>query len=76
MDSQQKIELIESLTLILIPVLFMIFAMIGIWIFVYFKGKNQNNKDYQENLSERPSSKAKSVNKESIFKFMEENSNG
>lgn len=71
MDSQQKIELVNTLIIILIPVIFVIFAMIGFLIFTYFKNKNGSNQQDQEKTSNKDSLPTGTQNKQSIFKFME-----
>ena len=37
MDSQQRVELVNTLIIILIPIILVIFAMLGYLLFAYFK---------------------------------------
>lgn len=69
MDSQQKLELVNMLVLVLIPIMFVIMALIGYLIFAYFRNKN-NSKSKEETASNQ-STNTGLQNKQSIFKFME-----
>lgn len=71
MDSQQKVELVNNLIMILIPVIFMIFALVGYLIFSHFKSKNNNNNSENENTPNKSGTNSGSQSKQSIFKFME-----
>jgi len=69
MDSQQKLELVNILVLVLIPIMFVIMALIGYLIFAYFR--NKNNSKSKEETSTTQSANTGLQNKQSIFKFME-----
>ena len=68
MNSQEKIELVNTLVIILIPVIFVIFAMLGFLIFSYLKNKNNNT---QGKNTSKDTSTTGNQNKQSIFNFME-----
>lgn len=71
MGSQEKIELVNTLIIILIPVIFVIFAMLGFLIFAYFKNKNSSSSQEKEKSTSKDSSTTGNQNKQSIFNFME-----
>ena len=68
MDSQQKMELVNILIYVLIPIVFIIFGLVGYVIYVYFKNKNQNKGQRSDNNSNINTGMS---NKQSIFNFME-----
>ena len=73
MGSQEKTQLIQMLAYILIPIVIAIFALIGFWVYLYFKEKNaKENKNINSNNSSGNSNVGiSSQNKQSIFNFME-----
>lgn len=71
MDSQQRVELVNSLIIILIPIILAIFAMIGYLIFAYFKNKNSKDGKLSENSSNSTNPDKTKAGKQSIFNFME-----
>lgn len=71
MDSQQKVELVNTLIMILIPVIFMIFGLVGYLVFSHLKSKNSNNNSENENTPNKSGTNSGSQSKQSIFKFME-----
>lgn len=69
MDSQSTTQLIQLLVYILIPIVIAIFALAGYLVFISFK--NKKGKDENEKFDNIKTSKEPSMNKQSIFKFME-----
>lgn len=70
MDSQSKIELIQLLTYILIPVVIIIIALGGFLFYLYFKEKNSKEEKNQTQTT-TTDNKNNLSNKQSIFNFME-----
>ena len=71
MDSQAKVQLIQMLAYILIPVIIVIIVLIGFLIYLHFKEKNgKENKNLDSN-DVTGKSNINSQNKQSIFNFME-----
>lgn len=75
MGSQEKLEMVNMLTVILIPIMFIIFALVGYLVYVSMKNKNRvrddkhsNKESGIENVNTQNSSMQ---NKQSIFNFME-----
>lgn len=73
MDSQSKLELVNMLTYILIPIMLVIFALAGYLVYAYSKNKNKEQIKKQTTKSTGTTSTATNnmQNKQSIFKFME-----
>lgn len=73
MDSQSKLELVNMLTYILIPIMLVIFALIGYLVYAYSKNKNKEQIEKQTTKGTGTTSTATNnmQNKQSIFKFME-----
>lgn len=73
MDSQSKLELVNMLTYILIPIMLVIFALIGYLVYAYSKNKNKEQIGKQTTKGTGTTSTATNnmQNKQSIFKFME-----
>lgn len=73
MDSQSKLELVNMLTYILIPIMLVIFALIGYLVYAYSKNKNKKQIEKQTTKGTGTTSTATNnmQNKQSIFKFME-----
>ena len=74
MGSQEKLELVNTLTYILIPIIFVIIGLIGYIVYVSIKNKNQVSKSEETNKSTKSTndiSNSNMTNKQSIFKFME-----
>lgn len=73
MDSQSKLELVNMLTYILIPIMLVIFALIGYLVYAYSKNKNKKQIEKQTTKDTGTTSTATNnmQNKQSIFKFME-----
>ncbi len=71
MDSQQKIELANTLVIILIPVIFLILGLVAYLIFSHFKNKNKDNMQVKEKNLSKDTTTTGIQNKQSIFKFME-----
>lgn len=73
MDSQSKLELVNMLTYILIPITLVIFALAGYLVYAYSKNKNKEQIKKQTTKSTGTTSTATNnmQNKQSIFKFME-----
>lgn len=67
MDSQSTTQLIQMLIYILIPIILVIFGLVGFLIYLYFKDNKKNGK--KETLDTNANSTTQ--NKQSIFKFME-----
>ena len=71
MDSQAKMQLIQMLAYILIPVVIAIFALVGFLVYLHFKeNKPKESKEGNTNNS-KGTSGTTSQNKQSIFNFME-----
>ena len=71
MDSQAKMQLIQMLAYILIPVVIAIFALVGFLVYLHFKeNKPKEIKEGNTNNS-KGTSGTTSQNKQSIFNFME-----
>lgn len=68
MDSQSTIQLIQMLTYILIPIVIVIFVLIGVLLIVHFKEKNTKEK---KNNEQTQNINSNNQNKQSIFNFME-----
>lgn len=71
MDSQAKVQLIQKLAYILIPVVIAIFALIGFLVYLHFKEKEPKKNKKSDLDSSNGTSSATSLNKQSIFNFME-----
>ena len=71
MDSQQRVELVNSLIVILIPIILVIFAMLGYLVYAYFKNKNNQDAKLPENNSNSTNADKTKAGKQSIFNFME-----
>lgn len=70
MDSQEKMELVNILIYALIPIIFIIFALMGYGLYAYFKSKNKNQ-DKGQKLDNKTITNTEMSNKQSIFNFME-----
>lgn len=73
MDSQSKMQLIQLLLYILIPILIAILILSGFLIYVYLKDKKTKEVKEQQNTGRKADYKTgtTSANKQSIFNFME-----
>ena len=72
MNSQETTNLINMLIYILIPVIFLLFALIGYAIFMYFRNKNKEQKEKEAIAKNDLNTTTNNMqNKQSIFKFME-----
>lgn len=69
MDSQSTIQLIQMLTFILIPIVVIIFVLVGVLLVIHFKEKG---KEKNQNIDQSPNYKnSNTQNRQSIFNFME-----
>lgn len=68
MDSQQKLQLIDVLIYILIPVMFLIFGLVGYLVFTYFKNKNKQQEEIKPTNNTTNNTM---LNKQPVFNFME-----
>lgn len=71
MGSQEKLELVNTLTYILIPIIFVIFGLIGYLVYVHFNNKNRTKDEVTPTNNNTTSNNNNMQNKQSIFKFME-----
>lgn len=75
MGSQEKLEMVNMLTVILIPIMFIILALVGYLVYVSIKNKNKVKDNVQSNKvsgTENVNTSTSSMqNKQSIFNFME-----
>lgn len=73
MDSQSKMQLIQLLLYILIPILIAILILSGFLIYVYLKDKKTKEAKEQQDTDRKTNYKTgtTSTNKQSIFNFME-----
>lgn len=75
MGSQEKLELINMLTYILIPIVLIILGLLAYMFYTYLKNKNQVSSKTSVNKNLRAMNDAANssnlTNKQSIFKFME-----
>lgn len=73
MDSQSKMQLIQLLLYILIPILIAILILSGFLIYVYLKDKKTKEAKEQQDTGRKTNYKTgtTSTNKQSIFNFME-----
>ena len=75
MGSQEKLEMINMLTYILIPIMLAIFALIGYLVYVSLKSKNKVTEETHTNkntgVATNNATTSNMQNKQSIFKFME-----
>lgn len=74
MGSQEKLELVNILIYILIPIVLIIIGLLGYMVFAYLKNKNQESPKISTNKNLRAMNEMANSNlpnKQSIFKFME-----
>ena len=74
MGSQEKLELVNMLIYILIPIVLIILGLLGYMVFAYLKNKNQVSPKTSTNKNLRAMNEMANSNlpnKQSIFKFME-----
>lgn len=69
MDSQGKTQLIQMLVYVLIPIIFLIFALMGTLVYLHFKEKNKGKS--KEVKGTNTQAETSTQNKQSIFNFME-----
>lgn len=71
MDSQTRVQVIEMLAYILIPIVIAIFGLVGFLVYLHFKEKRPKKENNLDVNSQKDINSTSNQNKQSIFNFME-----